>query len=106
MLPQTFMDWSINNFLNNLNNSLFGWGTIIVVIIGVVMVIVGIFLIAKGLMSQGRGQTNWFLAIVLLVLGGALAFGGGWDVLKNFGTGSKNTLDDLGKFIQFTNFLK
>lgn len=96
MLSQLFMDWSINNFLNNLNKSLFGWGKVIVVIIGVVMVIVGIFLIAKGLMSQGRGQVNWFLAITLLILGGALAFANGWSVLEDFGSGSKKTLDDLG----------
>ena len=91
------MDWSISNFLNKLNSNLNSWGQVIVAIIGV-MVIVGVFLIAKGLMSQGRGQVNWFLAITLLLLGGCLAFASGWNWLKDVGTGAKNTLDDLGQY--------
>jgi hypothetical protein len=100
MLQQILMDWSISNFLNNLNKSLFGWGQVIVVIIGVIMVIVGVFLIAKGLMSQGRGQTNWFLAIVLLLIGGCLAFAGGWGWLQDVGNGARNQLNELGEYWQ------
>lgn len=90
------MDWSVNGFLNNLNSSLFSWGKIIVVIIGVVMVIVGVFNIAKGLMSGGRGQTNWVLNLALFFIGGALAFSGGWGLVEGIAAGGAKTLNDLG----------
>lgn len=84
--------FSIGNFLKGLNTSLFTWGKIIVVIIGVVMVIVGVFNIAKGLMSGGRGQVNWVLNLVLFFLGGAIAFGGGWGLVKDVSEGGSDTL--------------
>jgi hypothetical protein len=84
--------FSIGNFLNGLNNSLFNWGKVIVVIIGVVMVIVGVFNIAKGLMSGGRGQVNWVLNLVLFFVGGALAFSGGWGLVQNVSEGGNDTL--------------
>lgn len=92
----SLMDWSVNGFLNNLNSSLFSWGKVIVVIIGVVMVIVGVFNIAKGLMSGGRGQTNWVVNIALFFLGGALAFSGGWGLVQSVSEGGAKTLNDLG----------
>ena len=91
------MDWSVDGFLKGLNKSLFAWGAIIVVIIGVIMVIVGVFNIAKGLMSGGRSQTNWVLNIALFFLGGALAFGGGWKLVGDVSKGGAKTLEDLGK---------
>lgn len=94
------MDWSINNFLTNLNSSLFTWGSIIVVIIGVVMVIVGVFNIAKGLMGGGRGQVNWVLNLALFFIGGALAFGGGWGLVQNISKSGSSTLNDLGSIIR------
>ena len=88
--------WSVNGFLTNLNKSLFSWGKIIVVIIGVVMVIVGVFNIAKGLMSGGRGQTNWVLNLALFFIGGALAFTGGWSLVQAVADGGAKTLNVLG----------
>lgn len=91
------MAWSINSFLNNLNTSLFNWGKVIVVIIGVVMVIVGVFNIAKGLMSGGgKGQVNWVLNLALFFIGGALAFGGGWSIVKTVSEGGSDTINELG----------
>ena len=88
--------WSVDNFLKNLQNSLGDWSQIIVVIIGLVMLIVGIFNIAKGLMSQGRGQTNWFMNIVLFFVGGALCFSGGWGLVKKVSKSGQDTVNDLG----------
>ena len=88
--------WSVGNFLVNLNKSLFSWGKIIVVIIGVVMVVVGVFNIAKGLMSGGKAQTNWVLNLALFFIGGALAFGGGWGLVEQVSKGGSDTLNDLG----------
>ena len=87
--------FSVGNFLNGLNNSLFNWGKVIVVIIGVVMVIVGVFNIAKGLMSGGRAQTNWVLNLVLFFVGGAIAFGGGWGLVQNVSAGGSDTIYEM-----------
>lgn len=87
--------FSVGNFLNGLNNSLFNWGKVIVVIIGVVMVIVGVFNIAKGLMSGGRAQTNWVLNLVLFFVGGAIAFGGGWGLVQDVSAGGSDTIYEM-----------
>lgn len=88
--------WSVEKFLTNLQNSMGAWAQIIVVIIGLVMLVVGIFQLAKGMMSGGRGQTNWFLAILLFFIGGALAFTGGWGLVKKVSKSGQQTVEDLG----------
>lgn len=88
--------WTIDNFLNNLSTRLSDWGKLIVVVLGIAMLIVGIFNIAKGMMGGGRGQVNWVLNIALIVVGGALAFSGGWDLLTNISKGTGKSLNDLG----------
>lgn len=94
---QFMSGWSINNFLTNLNKNLNLWGGLLIVVVGLIMVIVAVIKIAKGLMSSGRGQTNWVLNIVLFFLGGALAFGGGWSLVQGISQGGSDTLNDLGK---------
>lgn len=98
-LAHTMSGWSINNFLANLNKNLSQWGGMLIVVVGLVMVIVAVVKIAKGLMSSGRGQTNWVLNIVLFFLGGALAFGGGWSLVQGISQGGSDTLNDLGKMV-------
>lgn len=98
-LAYTMSGWSINNFLNNLNENLSKWGGMLVVVVGLVMVIVAVIKIAKGLMGGGRAQTNWVLNIVLFFLGGALAFGGGWSLVQGISKGGSDTLNDLGKMV-------
>lgn len=93
----TMSGWSINNFLTNLNKNLNLWGGLLIVVVGLIMVIVAVIKIAKGLMSSGRGQTNWVLNIVLFFIGGALAFGGGWGLVQSISQGGSDTLNDLGK---------
>lgn len=93
----TMSGWSINNFLTNLNKNLNLWGGLLIVVVGLIMVIVAVVKIAKGLMSSGRGQTNWVLNIVLFFIGGALAFGGGWGLVQGISQGGSDTLNDLGK---------
>ena len=84
LMSGIYMSGSIQGFLSGLFGSVANWGSWIVGIIGGVMVIVGIYQIAKGLMSGGKGQTNWAMAILCLLLGGALAASGAWGMLKNF----------------------
>lgn len=90
--------WSIDTFLDTLGDALHKWGALIVFIIGTVMVIASVYFIAKGLLSQGRGQTNWAVTILMLILGGVFMSTslGGWDWLKDVSSGAKQTMDDLG----------
>lgn len=92
------MAWDLDSFLTNLGTKMQGWGALIVFVIGTAMVIAAVYFIGKGLMSHGRGQTNWAMTILLLIIGGAfMATGaGGWGLLKDIAEGSKQTIDELG----------
>lgn len=89
--------WSISGLLKAFRQSVTGYVQIIIVAIGVVMVGVGVYQIAKNLISHGKGQTNWVVTAALIMVGGMLMLSGGWTVLEDIGTGSKNTLDNMGK---------
>lgn len=99
LMANSGSNWSVDNLLNNLNSSLNNWAVILVAIVGVVMCIVGVFKIAKGLMSKGQGQVNWVLNIALILIGGALAFGGGWGLVSSLSSGAEDTLNNLGHSI-------
>lgn len=91
--------WDITTFLTNATTTLKSWGSLLMILIGVVMVIVAIWQIATGLISHGKKPTNWFVAILLLLVGGALAaFSGNaaWDWVSSIAAGGKKTIDDLG----------
>lgn len=98
-LMNVMLDWKVDTFLTNLGNKLGTWGSLILVVLGGAMLIAAAFFIAKGLMSQGRGQTNWALVFILLIVGG-IFFGagatGGWDFLKNVSGGLSDTANELG----------
>lgn len=89
--------WDINALLNGLNSTLRQWGGLFVVIVGLVMVIVAVIKIAKGLISHGKSQTNWVINIVLFFVGGALCFGGGWDLIQGISQGGDATLQQIGE---------
>jgi hypothetical protein len=89
-------NWSIDTFLENLGKKLTTWGQLLLIIIGIVMIIVGVFKIAQGLMSSGRGQTNWVINILLVFFGGVLAASGGWKLVASVAAGGQQTLNDLG----------
>lgn len=90
-------DTSITKFIQTLGDQIQIWGKLIVFAIGGVMVIAGIYHVAKNLMSQGRGQANWAMTLLLIVIGGALmaSAGGGWTTLIQFSNDSKTTLDNM-----------
>lgn len=88
--------WSIVGFLSNTQNLLEVIGPIIVVIIGLILLIAALVKIGKGLMGGGRAQTNWVLNILMFFFGGALCFGGGWNLVKDISSGGASTLEQLG----------
>lgn len=88
--------WDLTTFLRNAATTITTWGGLIVVLIGLIMVIVGVYQIAKGFISHGKQQTNWVVAILLLLIGGALCFGGGWNLVKKVSEGGASTIEQLG----------
>ena len=90
-------DWDIDSLLGGLNTTLRSWGGLLVVVIGLVMVIVAVIKIAKGLISHGKTQTNWVVNIILFFLGGALCFGGGWNLVAGISEGGDKTLQTIGE---------
>lgn len=89
--------WTLENFLKNAFKKLGNWGSILITIIGVVMLVAGIYQVAKGLISHGKTQVSWPIAILLILLGAALAFAGVWGIFEAVGTGTKGTIEALGE---------
>ena len=94
------LDWTITGFLTGATTQLRTWGGLIMMLVGVVMVIVAVWQIASGLISHGKKQTNWVVAVLLLLIGGALAsFGAAndaWAWVSKISGGGKQTIDSLG----------
>lgn len=88
---------SITNILKSASDTASTWGRYFLVVLGIVMVIYGVYQIGKGMMSGGRGQTNWAMAIGCLILGGALAVSGGWKFVVNIAQGSGNELNEMSQ---------
>lgn len=89
--------WDIGSFLTNSTNTLTTWFSALTTIIGLIMLIWSIVKIAQALISHGKTQTSWPVNIALLLIGGALALGGGFAWVRNIGAGGKQTIDDLGQ---------
>lgn len=100
MLPiSPTLAWDLGTFLDNAAKTLKSWGGLFFVLIGMVMLIIGIYKIASGLISHGKKQVEWVPAIVLILVGGALAaFGGNaaWKWISDIASGGKKTINDLG----------
>lgn len=88
---------SLGTFLGSFQATLAHYGSIAASIIGVAMVVVAIYQIAKGLMSGGKGQTNWVMTIALLLIGGMLALASGWETIGTFVNTGNTTLEGMAK---------
>ena len=88
-------NWDIGTFLANATDTIQGWGGLFLMLIGVVMIIVAGYKIATGLMSDNK-QVSWFKVVVLLIVGGVLAFGG-YEILSDAASMGKHTIDELGR---------
>lgn len=88
--------WDLRNFLNNSFSTLGEWFSLAVMILGICAVAYAIWQIVSGLMSQGKKQTNWAIAIILLLVGGALSMTTGFQFVQNIASGGRKTIEDLG----------
>ena len=89
------MAWDLGSFLQNATSTLRTWGGYLIVLIGVVMVVWSVVMIARGLISHGKTQVSWPVAIILLILGGAFMVGG-FSFVEHIASGGKQTIEDLG----------
>lgn len=89
------MAWDLGSFLQNATSTLKTWGGYLIILIGVVMVVWSVVMIARGLISHGKTQVSWPVAIILLILGGAFMVGG-FSFVSNIASGGKKTIEDLG----------
>ena len=92
--------FTIDKFLNTLNNNFQNWAALIVTIIGAIVMLVGIWKIGKGFMSD-RAQTNWVMAIGAILLGGVMMLGG-WQLFRDTGSDITNELQGYGAYIMNT----
>lgn len=90
--------WRLDTFLQNLAGTAKTWGGYFIVFLGIVMIIVSAWQLGSGLMSHGKKQTNWAVAVILLILGGAFAVGG-FNFLSNIASGGAATINSLGSMI-------
>lgn len=89
------MAWDLGSFLQNATSTLKTWGGYLIGLIGVVMVVWSVVMIARGLISHGKTQVSWPVAIILLILGGAFMVGG-FTFVADIASGGKQTIDELG----------
>lgn len=88
--------WDLRTFLENSFSTLEDWFSLAVMIVGLCAVAWAIWQIVSGLMSQGKKQTNWAVAIILLIVGGALSVSTGFSFVRQIAEGGQQTISDLG----------
>lgn len=94
--------WTINNFLSKAAEALNGWGSIVVVILGLVAIIAAAYQIVTGLISHGKKQTSWPVVIALLLVGGifvaiGMSTGLAGTNVGNIASGVGDEVDSMGK---------
>lgn len=82
-------------FIKNLTGYFKDIGNYLMIFAGVVMLIVAVVQIAKGLAGGGRGQVNWVMSILCLLVGGIL-IGGGWNLASKVANIGAGTIEELG----------
>ena len=95
------MNWDLGKFFSNLTQKGKEWGGYFIVFLGVILIVIGIFNIVKAFMSQGRGQTNWFMTIAMILVGGFLCAAGvgstAFDKMTGLANIGAGTISELGQ---------
>lgn len=98
--------WELGNFLGNATDEVQFWISLVVTLVGIVAVGYAIWIIVTGLMSQGKKQTNWAVAIILLLVGGALSATGGFGFVQDIARSGQATIGELGSGMITLDYLK
>lgn len=100
--------WDLTTFFSNSTDYATVAGGAFLGLIGMVGIVWGGFLLARKLMSGQQNQDSWIKIVALIIVGGALVFGG-MGLLLNFAKGANKTVNDFGdgttskgSFIDFT----
>lgn len=91
-----YANWSLENLLGNSFNAAKSIGGLLLALMGIIGVIWGGVLLLKKLMAGERDQTSVMKIIMLLVIGGAFAFGG-TSLIFDVARGSETTIRDIGE---------
>lgn len=86
--------WDLETFFENSAEYAKVVGGALLVFVGVVMIIWGGVLLGKKLMSE-QARENWLKIALLIIAGGALAFGGITIIMK-FAKGGNETVEKFG----------
>lgn len=92
--------FDLGTFFQNLTTLGKVWGGYFVMFLGVVLCLVGVYQIVRGFIQHGRGQTNWLMVFVMILVGGFF-FNSGADMSGVFwfadaGTSTLEQLADPG----------
>ena len=88
--------WHISKFFENSQSTVKSVGGMFIILLGIVMIVVAGYNIGKALIMHGKTQTNWFITILLLLVGGAFAVGG-YDLLAGIAQGMGSDVKDMGE---------
>lgn len=86
--------WDLESFFENASEYAKVAGGALLVLVGVIMIIWGGVLLGKKLMSE-QARENWLKIALLIIAGGALAFGGITIIMK-FAKGGNETVEKFG----------
>ena len=104
-LPMAGSGFSFSGFFNNARLSLQTIGQAFIMLLGLVMIVVAGWQIAKGLISPQKAQTNWFMVIALLIVGGIFVATTGLNFLQSVGENAGQAIQGLGNGQQISQIL-
>ena len=88
--------WDLETFFKNATNYTQTIGGAFLALIGIAGLTWGGFLLVRKLMGgQQAQQDSWFKIVALILIGGAMLFGG-MTLLLNFAQGGKDTIENFG----------
>lgn len=88
--------WDLESFFNNATDYTQTIGGAFLALIGIAGLTWGGFLLVRKLMGgQQAQQDSWFKIVALILVGGAMLFGG-MTLLLNFAEGGKDTIENFG----------
>lgn len=88
--------WDLRTFLQNSFRTLDQWFSLAAMVVGLVAIAWATWQIVSSLMSQGKKQINWAVAIILLLVGGALSMSNGFQFVRGIANSGQKTINDLG----------